>query len=385
MKTSHILHDVETIEELGITRELADKYENRICKCISLMKNTLVQNEEDIISLCLDYEINMQEEEEEVFASIAWHIYQKSMKITNIIDFDDMIWLPVIKKLNIQKFDIIYCDECQDLNNTQMALIAMAMKATTRFFAVGDDRQAIYGFRGASSGAMNVLKARFDMKVLSLPVTYRCPVKVVEMAKKIVPDYQAGENNPEGDIQEDKFNNLPNSANAGDFILSRTNAPLVKLAFRFFPVGKKAIVKGRDFGTNLINIVKDYKGDISAFLDWISNWEKKEVEKLLKRNPKASPDLIADKAECLKAISEDATSIKEIIAKIENLFADDLPSNVITLSTVHKAKGLETDKVFYLKDTFCKYQTEEEFNMLYVAITRAKKILVTTFGQGKEE
>ena len=64
------------------------------------------------------------------------------------IDFDDMIWLPVVLDLPQRKFDRVFIDECQDLNRSQIELSLRAVKPDGRILAVGDPHQAIYSFRG---------------------------------------------------------------------------------------------------------------------------------------------------------------------------------------------------------------------------------------------
>ena len=69
---------------------------------------------------------------------------------------------------------------------------------------------------------------------------------------------------------------------------------------------------------------------------------------------------------------------------IDKLFSDDHVKNAVTLSTVHKAKGLEANRVaIFLPNKLpltyknqTKWQFEQEMNLKYVALTRAKKELI---------
>jgi superfamily I DNA/RNA helicase len=81
---------------------------------------------------------------------------------------------------------------------------------------------------------------------------------------------------------------------------------------------------------------------------------------------------IADKASCLRAMCDGAQSLNEVTARIEALFSDDDNGARIVLSTTHKAKGLERDNVYLLRDTYLKRDKVEETNLYYVACTRAK-------------
>jgi superfamily I DNA/RNA helicase len=69
-----------------------------------------------------------------------------------------------------------------------------------------------------------------------------------------------------------------------------------------------------------------------------------------------------------------------MIQAIIDLFKDLSDSSAISLSTVHKAKGLEYDSVFMLESTFGFNSTEEE-NLWYVCVTRTKKTLYMVKGK----
>jgi superfamily I DNA/RNA helicase len=84
----------------------------------------------------------------------------------------------------------------------------------------------------------------------------------------------------------------------------------------------------------------------------------------------------------LQVIAESVTSIKELISKLEAIFSDN-EKDSITLSTIHKCKGLEADNVVIVIPNKLPlvwknqldWQFEQEMNLKYVAITRAKKKL----------
>src|SRR5690606_35186416 len=110
----------------------------------------------------------------------------KSQKM--IVDFDDMIWFPFVYRLNVGKYDVVFVDETQDLNAAQIAMVYSAIKIDGRIIAVGDPFQSIYQFRGADSEAIPNIIKKLSAKTLPLSITYRCPKKVVALAKEIVPD-----------------------------------------------------------------------------------------------------------------------------------------------------------------------------------------------------
>jgi DNA helicase II / ATP-dependent DNA helicase PcrA len=71
-----------------------------------------------------------------------------SNKTLNVVDFSDMIYLPILKKMRIWKYSNIFLDEAQDTNATRRALVKMMLAPKGRLIAVGDPHQAIYGFTG---------------------------------------------------------------------------------------------------------------------------------------------------------------------------------------------------------------------------------------------
>ena len=83
-------------------------------------------------------------------------------------------------------------DEAQDANKAQATLVKNSIRRTGKIIFVGDDRQAIYTWRGAGVGAFDQLIHELDADELPLTWTFRCPQRVVELARTIVPDLEAG-------------------------------------------------------------------------------------------------------------------------------------------------------------------------------------------------
>jgi len=67
-----------------------------------------------------------------------------------MLDFDDQLYLPLLWKLRLFQNDFVFIDEAQDTNPVRRALAKLALRPGGRLIAVGDPRQAIYGFTGAS-------------------------------------------------------------------------------------------------------------------------------------------------------------------------------------------------------------------------------------------
>lgn len=296
------------------------------------------------------------------------------------IDFADMIFLPIRNGWLAKMFDLVVIDEAQDMTAAQLEMALGVCKG--RVIVVGDDRQAIYGFRGADSGSLRRLQLQLNAKVLGLKTTYRCAQTIVNRAAMIVPDFQAAPGNAEGEVRELHTSRLVAEAGPGDFILSRMNAPLVATAIALLRAGKRTRIAGKDIGKDLSHLVKRLSRSarsVPQFLERIEGWVEREVARALKlKDAEPRINLIHDKAEMLRSISDDARSVSEIEDRIEALFAQDKElgdAGLIVCSSVHKAKGLEAKRVFVLVDTL-KTTNEEEMNIQYVAFTRAKETLV---------
>ena len=91
----------------------------------------------------------------------------------------------------------------------------------------------------------------------------------------------------------------------------------------------------------------------------------------------AKIEAVLDQTDMMASLADGARSVVEIETRVEALFTDDGlgAAGMITCSSVHRAKGLEADRVFILKDTLRDHNQEEQ-NIAYVAITRAKRTLV---------
>lgn len=290
------------------------------------------------------------------------------------MDFDDMIWFPNVHQLPLEKYGMVFIDEAQDLNLAQINLALNSCKDGGRIISVGDERQAIYGFRGADSNAIQNIVNRMGSKRLPLSVTYRCAKAIVEIAQTLVPGLQAAPNAEEGMVSYIGDNKLEEMVAPGDFILSRTNAPLLKWCLALLKARIPANIKGRDMGKNLLGLIKKSGAkDVDTFLGWLLEYGAIETERMVKA--KRDPAIIQDKVECMQVLCEGTRTLDEVKFNLDTLFADKNDMNKVILSTTHKAKGLERERVFMLTDTYKPGKNIEESNLTYVAYTRAKREL----------
>lgn len=305
------------------------------------------------------------------------------------IDFADMLFLPVRNSWITPLYDLGVCDEAQDMSATQLELFMGVVKG--RKALVGDDRQAIYGFRGADSESLDRLKAELKAGELGLNITRRCPKAVVALAQLLVPDFKAADDAPEGKVSSlPTLDALVADAQPGDFVLSRANAPLARVAMALIRSNKRTRIQGKDIGAGLKALVKKLAtgkaaNSIAEVLAKLSRWEEKEVERVMKADRPERAESIRDKADTLRVLCEGVYGVRELEARLDSLFADS-GGLAVVCSSVHKAKGLEAPKVYVLRPTLypalppsvkpSPSRAKEEQNIHYVAITRAMEHLV---------
>lgn len=320
----------------------------------------------------------------EMLASTAAQAMQLATERDGFIDYDDMIFLPVRMKWMRPQFDMVLVDECQDMNATQILLARGVCRPNGRIIVVGDPHQAIYAFRGADSGSMSRLEGELGAKKLGLTTTYRCPKKIVEIAQGIVPDFQAAPEAPEGVVRHLSSTHVIDEAKPGNFILSRKNAPLAAFCLALLRMGKRAVIRGRDIGRTLIRIVEKFEAvTIVELIERLGEWEKATIDNLVAEEADDSKiEMVQDQAATIRNLCEGLVSVGELRDRLDSLFSENNISTAIVCSSVHKAKGLEADTVYLLADTlYPRGRTgEEERNIHYVAVTRAKKELVLVAG-----
>jgi superfamily I DNA/RNA helicase len=313
------------------------------------------------------------------------------VKSGDTIDGSDMIFLPVRNGWLMGLFDMVVVDEAQDMTTAQLEIAQGVCRKGGRICVVGDDRQAIFGFRGADSESLDRLKQELNAGELGLKTTYRCGKRIVEMAAGIVPDFTAAPANPEGEIRSIAQGELLGACDYGDFILSRANAPLLPTAIALLRAGRRARIAGLDIGRGLKALIgKLARGaaanSVPAFIGRLGAWRDRELARAAEIKSEGARsskiEFINDRHDMLLELSDGAVSVGAITAAIEALFTDDGLGAVgcVTLSSVHRAKGLEANRVFILADTLRTGSVEED-NIRYVAITRAKRELVMVYSE----
>lgn len=361
--------------------EEIEEWKGNIRKLTDLMRVNLCGSVAEGADLALKHGLFLYNNEIE----IAWRAIQWGKGDITTIDFTDMIFLPNIMKIRMPQYDWVLIDECQDLNAAQRGMFLKCVKKGGRFIAVGDPQQAIYGFAGADVESFNLLKSLPDTQELPLSVCYRCDGEIIKMAKTIVPQIEARDGAPDGVIdQKSKMADIQD----GDMILCRNTAPLTNLCMKYIASGVKAYIKEKDIGTNLINMLeKTRRTNIAEAMSVLNKELNKIAEKIAQKErcdlaearKSSTYEAYSDKIQALEVLAEGLSQTRQLVSRIEEIFSDETRKG-ICLSTIHKAKGLEADRVFivcpdklYNKRAMrIAWMAEQEKNLVYVAYTRAK-------------
>lgn len=361
-----------------------------IKKLASICKSQLIDTEDidGLAEVAAQHDIDLGDHGEDVLGVIA-EVLDESLRMTAQIDFDDMIWMPLKLGLTFTSCDVLFIDEAQDLDPAQHAL-ALQMAGSGQIVVAGDRFQSIYAFRGADADSIPRFEAILSatsrgLERLPLTVTRRCPTRHVALAQRLVPDIEALNDAPDGEILHIQDGDAAlGRLGPGDLVLCRTNAPLLGACYHLLRSGRRAFVRGRDIGKGLLALVARLRARTTP--DLIGRLEDFRIRELARlselRHPEPAIAALQDKVDCLKSISEGTAEVAEIRARIETLFTDLDSSNAVTFSSVHRAKGLEAERVSILapqllphplaKTTTAKAQ---EVNIAYVAVTRSKQRL----------
>jgi len=301
------------------------------------------------------------------------------------IDFDDQLYLVVAYRLPLTRYKWVLVDEAQDISPVQRAMLhtMLAMK-TGRLVAVGDPAQAIYGFRGSDADSLAAIAREFNATPFPLSISYRCPTSVVALAQPYVPHLTASTDAPVGEIQTN-VSLAHIEWRPTDLVLCRNNAPLVSLAYRLLKQRVACKVLGRDIGSGVKSLLKKIRAkDLPDLLARAEQYKLEQTAKLIAAGKETQVEGLEDRVETLKAFAVEARDLYSMERAIDDLFAEDVTS-MVTLSTVHKAKGAEAPRVIVLdpkrmpsKNARQDWEIQQERNVVYVTYTRAKETLVFT-------
>ena len=323
---------------------------------------------------------------------------------TKVFCFAEQLWRCYHERFFLPQYPLVLVDEAQDLNDLQIEIVRQLVGETGRVLLVGDNRQAIYTFRGSDENAFQRLITAFNARVLPLTVTRRCGKSIVALAARVVPDFTAHESAHEGEVRTVTMPDVFEGVQAGDIIVSRTNAPLIKLCLRMLSKGTGVIFVGRDIAKSL-EAIEELSPGCNSLAELSQKLDQRYDHKISIAVQKDDPvDKLEDERDCLISILENSLSVEDACYRTRRLIRlcseKKNDASVIRVMSTHQAKGLEADRVWCLSWTY-KVDPElsgapttapriippkpgkpkrtinltEEQNLWYVAVTRARHSL----------
>ena len=366
-------------------------YKSNVFELINKARHNLKKSEREIKKLAeKKYSMVLIADE----CKFVHDVLQWGYETTDIVDFQDLLWYPSQYGYFTKKYtaDIIMLDEAQDASIAQQDVISRCFKRETRMFSFGDRDQTINSWCGSDTDSFEHLKdtTQFRRDSIEFPLTtnYRCGTKIIEYAKRYTDNnIHAREDAPEGSVNfETNISDIKN----GDMVLCRNISPLMDFYRIGVANGKKMCFKGEELGKSLITAIDCSYGDTpneiikSLKHRLIATWDFFTEESGLDKKETMTNPVIISLLDNIKAI-ENFPKTVENRADIEK-FINEVFSNEenggIELSTIHRAKGLESDNVFIIcpslipsKLAESKWEIDEERHLQYVMCTRAKNSL----------
>ncbi len=258
----------------------------------------------------------------------------------NAIDFEDMIiyaadlleTYPHLREHYRQKYPYVLVDEFQDIAPADFRLISLLSE---NLFAVGDDDQAIYGFRGGDSGIMQKFASRREVTKYEITRNYRSTSTIVEHARALI----------ERNAPRIRKNLRAHNPSRQDIRTIETTCKTVESALlqELMPLQETAV------------LVR-------------TNYEKEQIQKMLAKHVTF----------LMRVYFYTGSLIQKMRAK---------HVNAIEVATIHTSKGREWEKVILVHNTLNRHfprrdsQLTEERRVFYVAMTRAKSELVVLGGE----
>jgi superfamily I DNA/RNA helicase len=344
-------------------------------------------NPDELVELAIRHEVQLTTDIQDQVIALIPTVLKMDREDPTTVSYNDQLWLPIMLNMEFPQYNVVIIDEAQDLNGLQHQMALRLLAAGGKMAVIGDDNQAIYGWRGSDVDSMANLCSLlagegYPVREYPLTISRRCSKAVIAFAQQFVPGIKAMDNAVEGAVTKTTIDQL--TYQPGDMILCRVNAPLAHIAHNIIKQGMRAIIKGRDIGICMIYIITGLRSSsVDDLLAKLEAWVDEQVEKYAgSRWAAANRERVEDQADCIRAMAEGCVTVAQVIDRIHTVFTDaECSADTIRLSSIHRAKGLEADRVVWAYPEI-KGRSEQpaavkqEHNLHYVASTRAKRELV---------
>jgi hypothetical protein len=306
-----------------------------------------------------------------------------------VIDFTDMIYLPLQWSLPTAQYPVVLADEIQELNPAQQAFILQHLAPHGRFLGAGTPRQTILPFNAAGRHAFDQMRTRLRAAEYRLDTDQRCPRSHQLLARRIRPEVRLDRGAPEGQVIYADEAALPVLAGPGDLVVCRWAVPLIEWALKLAAAGLPAVLCSPDLGRQLVelaeNVGRAVDHDLNLFVAQLA-WYEAYYSAHFEDMPHCRVPF-HQLRECCRALRcfgmcESDRSVHDIVQRLQTLRTPTPDS--IRLATIHAARGLEADRVLALRYHSLPLswpgqlvqQREVEHNLLYVLLTRSRSDLI---------
>lgn len=288
---------------------------------------------------------------------------------------DTYLKLYQLSKPDLSRYEVLYLDECQDVNEVVLDIF-LRQKDRCRLYAVGDGYQNIYSWRGAKNAMLEL-----DWPEATLSKSFRFGQEIGDLADAILS--QDGRKITEVKGWEKLSTKVMHKYDLADNVwdeqytmLFRTNGALIFQAVDLMEEGKTVNLEidVSDFTKLLDSAIELKRGNMSKVkhesLVQFASWEECGVEAEAVKGELQRVFNMVENGSVYKILG--------VLSKHKNV-----PNPDVTLTTAHKAKGREFDVVILADDFPSPLNQNGEWvglqdmerNLLYVALTRTKKML----------
>lgn len=334
--------------------------------------------------------------------NMSLNIFEESA----VIDFTDMLYI-TLKKFQNGDWDIpywllftnIYYDEFQDASLLHQKLIRYFKRSGGRFIFIYDKNQAIYGFAGADCRATENIDRMFaPVEHFQLPINYRCGSNILKYVNRqfkvgILPRPNANI----GCVLRIDESMLWSKVKPNDFIIGRKNQQLISTALTLVRSGVRIFLSDKEIVTKIIKTIKLTKHkNINALLDYcekfLKDYEQLSDKERSKYNREDIDLIIVLINHYFKDDMRHNNKVDTLMTYVQNMINVDNPDGCVRIMSIHKSKGLEAENVFVLNEGRpfielgrSKDMIQQENNLSYVALTRAKEKLYLVRCHSNEE
>ncbi|MBW4536408.1 MAG: UvrD-helicase domain-containing protein [Pleurocapsa minor HA4230-MV1] len=317
-----------------------------------------------------------------------------------VIDHTDMLWLPVVWQVNQMpgfKFaQRVMVDEAQDMSRLQLEFVLSLAHERAKMLFVGDPAQSINGFCGADTDSFRNIQIRLQAQKFTLPVCYRCPKTHIKLINKLYPEIPIvpRDNAPPGSINVIKEVELwdetkDSRITPGDLVIARCSSSLVDLHLKMIIRGIPSNLVGSSLQQDLLNLLEDIAEQTGFEFQKLAEFSQsylKFKQSIYEQNDNGAILLLQlkDQIKAIEAIYNhfQSKSLAELSSNIKQLFGSE-DDEAVLLSTVHRAKGMESERVYIAEPLTLpllwegqkEWQEQQEQNLLYVALSRSTKDL----------